>query len=90
MINTPPMTAIVTFVPFQASSRSFSMNEKTSTRRTSRSSSGSPFLRMDMLKSGKMAFLCYRLTILGARNGTLSVFVSLRLDYAEIGGFKLA
>ncbi len=73
MINTPPMTAIVTFVPFQASSRSFSMYEETSAQRTGRGSSGSLFLRMDMLKSGKMAFLCYRFTILGARNGTLSV-----------------
>lgn len=72
MIRTPPMAAIIASVPFQSVPRSLAVDIKTSARGASGRSSGSPFLRVNMLNGENMAYLCYQCTFLGARNGTLS------------------
>lgn len=72
IIDAEPAMTIIAVESFQSSSGSFSYYLKTMTESTSRSSSRSPFLRVNMVSIRKMASTSYRSTFLGAQNGTLS------------------
>ena len=72
VIDIEPVSTIIAAVAIDATSRSFSVGVHAVAERTCRSSSGSLFLRGDMLKMGKMASSCYRVILSGARNRTLS------------------
>jgi len=73
MVNTEPVFAVFATVAIDAPSGSFPRGLEAMAKRTGGGSSGSPFLRMNMLSMGKMAFPCYISTFLGAQNGTLSL-----------------